>query len=65
LVDAILDWRDEDDLHLVNGAEDPDYKAAGLPYGAKDGPFDSLEELQQSDIAPRLNGFIRAGQPGS
>ncbi|MFZ1539107.1 MAG: type II secretion system protein GspK [Chromatiaceae bacterium] len=47
LVDAILDWRDEDDLHLVNGAEDPDYKAAGLPYGAKDGPFDSLEELQQ------------------
>lgn len=47
LVDAILDWRDEDDLHLVNGAEDPDYEAAGLPYGAKDGPFDSLEELQQ------------------
>jgi general secretion pathway protein K len=47
LVDAILDWRDEDDLHLVNGAEDPDYAAAGLPYGAKDGPFDSLEELQQ------------------
>lgn len=47
LVDAILDWRDADELHLVNGAEDPDYEAAGLPYGAKDGPFDSLEELQQ------------------
>lgn len=47
LVDAILDWRDEDDLHLANGAEDSDYQAADLPYGAKDGPFDSLEELQQ------------------
>ena len=47
LVDAILDWRDEDDLHLANGAEDADYAAAGLPYGAKDGPFQSLEELQQ------------------
>jgi general secretion pathway protein K len=47
LLDAILDWRDEDDLHLLNGAEDPDYEAAGRPYGAKDGPFDSVEELQQ------------------
>jgi general secretion pathway protein K len=47
LLDAILDWRDEDDLHLLNGAEDPDYDAAGVPYGAKDGPFDSVEELRQ------------------
>ena len=47
LVDAILDWRDPDDLHLVNGAEDEQYAAAGLPYGAKDGPFDSVEELGQ------------------
>ena len=47
LLDAILDWRDEDDLHLLNGAEDPDYEAAGWPHGAKDGPFDSIEELRQ------------------
>jgi general secretion pathway protein K len=47
LLDAILDWRDEDDLHLLNGAEDADYEDAGRPYGAKDGPFDSVEELQQ------------------
>jgi len=47
LLDAILDWRDEDDLHLLNGAEDPDYEEAGLPHGAKDGPFDSVEELRQ------------------
>lgn len=47
LVDAILDWRDENDLHLLNGAEDEDYRAAGRPHGAKDGPFDSVEELRQ------------------
>ena len=47
LVDAILDWRDLDELHLANGAEDEQYAAAGLPYGAKDGPFDSVEELGQ------------------
>jgi general secretion pathway protein K len=47
LADAVLDWRDEDDLHLLNGAEDGDYAAAGLAYGAKDGPFDSVEELRQ------------------
>ncbi|MCU0832878.1 MAG: type II secretion system protein GspK [Chromatiaceae bacterium] len=47
LADAVLDWRDEDDLRQLNGAEDPDYAAAGRPYGAKDGPFDSVEELQQ------------------
>lgn len=47
LADAILDWRDEDDLALLNGAEDADYEAAGLAYGARDGPFRSLEELRQ------------------
>ena len=47
LVDAILDWRDENDLHLTQGAEDPEYEAEGYPYGAKDGPFDSTEELLQ------------------
>jgi general secretion pathway protein K len=47
LLDAILDWRDEDDLHLLNGAEDADYESAGRPYGAKDGPFHSVEELLQ------------------
>ncbi|MGB5832009.1 MAG: type II secretion system protein GspK [Thiohalocapsa sp.] len=47
VVDAILDWRDEDDLSQLNGAEDGDYEAAGLPYGARDGPFESVEELRQ------------------
>lgn len=47
LRDAILDWRDRDQLKRVNGAEDDDYEAAGYPYGAKDGAFNSVEELAQ------------------
>jgi general secretion pathway protein K len=47
LADAILDWRDADDLSQLNGAEDADYEAAGLPYGARDEPFQSIDELQQ------------------
>lgn len=47
IADAIADWRDEDDLKLLNGAEDPDYEHAGRPFGAKDAPFVAVEELQQ------------------
>ncbi len=47
LVDAIADYRDADDLHRLNGAEDADYRAAGLPYGAKNRSFEAVEELQQ------------------
>ena len=46
LTDAIIDWRDTDQLHRLNGAEDDDYESAGRAYGAKDGPFQSVEELQ-------------------
>lgn len=46
LRDAILDWRDPDDLLHLEGAEDADYRRAGLPYGAADGPFGSVEELR-------------------
>lgn len=45
LVDAILDWRDKDNLRRLNGAEDKDYQRAGLPHEAKDGPFQSVPEL--------------------
>jgi general secretion pathway protein K len=47
IADAIVDWRDADDLTSLNGAEDGDYANAGRSYGAKDGPFDSVEELQE------------------
>src|SRR6185503_16794369 len=42
LVDAILDWRDNDDLKRPNGAEDADYRAAGLKYGPTNGPFETV-----------------------
>ncbi|WP_146906985.1 general secretion pathway protein GspK [Arenimonas daejeonensis] len=48
LAGAIQDWRDPDQLLAVEGgAEDRDYAAADLPYGAKDQPFTTLSELQQ------------------
>ncbi len=47
LADSILDYRDKDDTKRPAGAEDSDYSAAGLPHGAKDGPFEALEELRQ------------------
>jgi general secretion pathway protein K len=47
IADAIIDWRDEDDLTQLNGAEDGDYESAGMPYGARDARFSSVEELRQ------------------
>ena len=44
---AIQDWRDGDDLvNAEGGAEDPQYAAEKLPYGAKDRPFETLSELR-------------------
>ncbi|WGZ93724.1 MAG: type II secretion system protein GspK [Candidatus Thiothrix putei] len=47
MLDILEDFRDVDDLRRVNGAEDGDYENAGLPFGAKDAPFERIEELQQ------------------
>lgn len=59
LVDAILDWRDTDELRRLNGAEDDDYRASGLPYGAKDSRFESVEELQRVlGMTPALYGKL-------
>jgi len=46
VIAAIQDWRDPDHQTRFNGAEDADYIALGLSYSAKDGPFNSVEELQ-------------------
>lgn len=47
VLDLIEDFRDQDDLKHVNGAEDNDYEDEGLEYGAKDAAFERIEELQQ------------------
>jgi len=45
IVDSILDWKDADDLHRLHGAEDTYYQALPVPYKAKNGKLDTLEEL--------------------
>ena len=70
---AIVDWRDADSLtQPQGGAEDPEYAAAGLPYGAKDAPFETVAEVEQvlgmtpaiySRAAPYLTVFTGNGTP--
>ena len=45
IVDSILDWIDQDDLHRLNGAENDYYESLSPPYASKDGPLDRVEEL--------------------
>ncbi|MET0814978.1 MAG: type II secretion system minor pseudopilin GspK [Pseudoxanthomonas sp.] len=70
---AIVDWRDPDPLTQVNGgAEDPDYAAAGRPYGAKDAPFETVAEVEQvlgmtpelyAKLEPFLTLYSGRGEP--
>jgi len=45
IVDSIMDWRDENNLHRLNGAEDDYYRSLPEPYECKDADFDSVQEL--------------------
>lgn len=72
LADAVIDFRDPNDLRQLNGAEDADYRRAGLDYGAKDAPFEALEELRQvlgmtpelfDTVAPALTVYARQRAP--
>jgi len=47
VLEAILDWRDADDLRRPNGAEAEDYRAAGLKYVPTNSRFQSVGELQR------------------
>ena len=69
IIDAILDWRDEDSLHRLNGAEDDDYHEAGLPYGAKDAPFTTVDELGlvlgiDAELKARLLPYLMVSRTG-
>jgi general secretion pathway protein K len=46
-VDAIADFRDPDIERRPAGAEGPDYAAAGFAQGAKNAPFETVDELLQ------------------
>ena len=47
VLEAILDWRDTDELKHPNGAEASDYQAAGSKYLPTNSPFESVGELQR------------------
>jgi general secretion pathway protein K len=46
LVDSIGDWRDEDDLRRLYGAEASQYRDAGRSYGPRNGLFQTIDELR-------------------
>lgn len=46
LAAAVADWRDQDQLRRVNGAEREDYLRAGMPILPRDGPFASVNALR-------------------
>jgi general secretion pathway protein K len=45
IADSFLDWRDSDSTSRSNGAEDDYYQILNPPYRAKNGRFDTVEEL--------------------
>lgn len=64
LTDSILDWRDEDDAHRLNGAESDYYLSLTPPYTARNGPFDSVEDLLWvRGVTPELF-YGEQGRPG-
>ena len=72
VIDAIMDWKDPDDLRRPNGAEEPEYRAAGRKYRPSNGPFLSVAELRLvlgvtpavfERVAPNLDGLFRAPSP--
>ncbi len=72
LAAAVLDWRDEDNVERVNGAEEDAYFGAGLAVGPANRPFMMAEELLQvlgmsyelyKSLEPGISVFWRSGSP--
>jgi len=71
LVDAIVDWRDADELRRPNGAEAADYRAANSNYTPSNRGFETVGELSRvlgvtpalyARVAPALT--VHSGQRG-
>ncbi|OPY70887.1 MAG: General secretion pathway protein K [Syntrophorhabdaceae bacterium PtaU1.Bin034] len=55
IVDSILDWKDSDELHRLDGAETDYYLSLPVPYRSKNARFDALDELVMvRGIAPEI-----------
>lgn len=72
LADAVVDFRDADDLRRLDGAEDAEYALAGLAYDAKDAPYSTVDELRQvlgmdpvlaTRVLPALTVYSRLNTP--
>ncbi len=72
LAAAVMDWRDEDELERVNGAEEDAYLAAGLEMGPANRSFMMTEELLQVIgmeyelyrlLEPGITVFSRVAEP--
>lgn len=72
LAAGVTDWRDPDNLVTPNGAEEDDYKRAGLSYGPANQPFTTVGELQQvmgmdydlfRKLEPAITVFSGRGTP--
>jgi general secretion pathway protein K len=65
VVDAILDYRDGDNIKRAKGAEEAEYRAAGRAQGVKNAPFAAVEELDQvlgidAELQARMTPFVTA-----
>jgi general secretion pathway protein K len=56
LVDAILDWRDTDDLTRLNGAEAAAYSPETTGWSIHNGPFSTIDELRY--VSGMTNEYI-------
>ena len=72
MVDSILDWRVKGGYPRLYGAKNPYYLSLDPPYVAKNGPFETVEELawvrgfEASPLIPQLSRWltVRSGESG-
>jgi len=71
IVEAIVDWRDPDELRRPNGAEAPEYRAANSNYTPSNRPFETVGELSRVlGVTPALYArvagvlTVHSRQPG-
>ena len=56
---AVADWRDENDLSQLYGAEQRDYSAAGMQWMPANAPFRNVREMQQvMGVTPEIYAMI-------
>jgi general secretion pathway protein K len=69
LAQAIVDWRTPNQASLAGGAKITAYRAAGLPYGPANRPYDSVDELglvigMTPALLARMKPFLSVYQEG-